>query len=150
MSFINVLEQILDCINVVADLNVDVHIVFGQQIDIVRYHPTIVQFNAMNQNCAPRIFALINRISIYIRHCLKLELVWIFFLHLPSSMHGAFGNVAPHGPCIMHLTTVSWANLLVYGFESSTLIMRSISSTMCGLQSSAKKMRMCACGSPHF
>jgi hypothetical protein len=37
-------------------------------------------------------------------------------------MHGAFGNVAPHGPCIMHLVTVSWANLFVSGFESSTLI----------------------------
>jgi hypothetical protein len=35
MSFINVLEQILDNTNVVADLNIDVRIVFGQQIDIV-------------------------------------------------------------------------------------------------------------------
>jgi hypothetical protein len=39
--------------NVVANLNVDVRIVFGQQIDIVQYHPTIVQFNTVNQNCAP-------------------------------------------------------------------------------------------------
>jgi hypothetical protein len=29
MSFVNILEQILDYTNVVADLNVDVHIVFG-------------------------------------------------------------------------------------------------------------------------
>jgi hypothetical protein len=36
--------------NVVVDLNVDVRIIFGRQIDIVRYHPTIVQFNAMNQS----------------------------------------------------------------------------------------------------
>ncbi len=77
MSFVNVLEQILDCTNVVADLNVDVRIIFGRQIDIVRYHPTIVQFNTMNQNCTPRISASINRISIYIRSHLKLELVWI-------------------------------------------------------------------------
>ncbi len=77
MSFVNVLEQILDCTNVVADLNVDVCIVFGRQIDIVWYHPTIVQFNAMNQNYVPRISASTNRISIYIRHRLKLELVWI-------------------------------------------------------------------------
>ncbi len=54
-------------------------IVFGRQIDIVQYHPTIVQFKAMNQNCAPRISMLINRISIYIRHYLGLELAWILF-----------------------------------------------------------------------
>ncbi len=40
----------------------------------------IVQFNAMNQNCVPRIFTPINRVSVYIRHCLGLELVWILFL----------------------------------------------------------------------
>jgi len=136
--------------NVVADLNINVCIVFGQQIDILQYHPTIVQFNTMNQKCAPHISTLINRISIYIRHHLGLELAWIFFLHLPSSMHGAFGNAAPHGPCTMHLITVSWANLFVSGFRSSTLIMRSTSLTMCGLQFLAKKLRMCACGSPHF
>ncbi len=79
MSFVNVLEQILDCTNVVADLNVDVHIVFGRQIDIVRYHPTIVQFNAMNQNCAPRISVSINGIFVYIRHRLRLEFAWILF-----------------------------------------------------------------------
>ncbi len=82
MSFVNVLEQILDCTNVVADLNIDVRIIFGQQIDIVRYHPTIVQFNTMNQNCVPCIFASINRISIYIRHHLGLELAWILFFTL--------------------------------------------------------------------
>jgi hypothetical protein len=59
------------------DHNVDVRIVFGQQIDIVWYHPMIIQFNVVNQNCAPRIFALINRISLYIQHRLGLELVWI-------------------------------------------------------------------------
>jgi len=79
MSFVNVLEQIFDYTDVVVDLNVDVHIVFGQQKDIVWYHPTIVQFNAMNQNCAPRISTSINRISVYIRHCLGLELAWILF-----------------------------------------------------------------------
>jgi hypothetical protein len=36
------------------------------------------------------------------------------FLHLPSSKHGAFGNAIPHGPCIMHLATVLWANLFVF------------------------------------
>ncbi len=105
MSFINVLEQILDCTNVVADLNIDVHIVFGRKIDIVRYHPTIVQFNAMNQKCAPRICALINRISIYICHRLGLELAWILlfafsFFHAWGiwkqsstwTMHHASGN----------------------------------------------------------
>ncbi len=43
----------------------------------MRYHPTIVQFNAMNQNCAPRIYASINRIFVYICHRLGLELAWI-------------------------------------------------------------------------
>ncbi len=150
ISFINVLEHIFDHTNVVENLNVDVRIVFGQQIDIVRYHPTIVQFNAMNQKCAPHISASINRIFVYIRHRLGLELAWILFLHLPFSMHGAFGNTAPHGPCIMHLATVSWANLFVSRFKNLALIMWSKSSTVCGLQSSAKKMRMCACGSPCF
>jgi len=133
MSFINVFEQIFDCTNVVADLNVDVRIVFGQQIDIVRYHPTIVQFNAMNQNCAPCISASINRIFVYIYHHFRLELAWIFFFHFPSSMHGAFGNTTPHGPCIMHLATVSWANLFVSRFGSLALIMQSTSLTVCGL-----------------
>jgi hypothetical protein len=36
------------------------------------------------------------------------------FLHLPSSMHGAFGNIVPHAPCIMHLATVLWANLFIW------------------------------------
>jgi hypothetical protein len=79
MSFINVLEQILDCTNVVVDLNIDVRIVFSQQIHIVQYHLTIVQFNAMNQKCAPRISASINRISVYICYRLRLELAWILF-----------------------------------------------------------------------
>jgi hypothetical protein len=79
MSFINVLEQILDYTNVVTDLNIDVCIIFGRQINIVRYHPTIVQFNAMNQKCVPHISTLINRISVYIRHRLRLELAWILF-----------------------------------------------------------------------
>jgi len=39
----------------------------------------IIQFNAMNQKCVPRISALINRISVYIHHRLGLELVWILF-----------------------------------------------------------------------
>jgi len=65
--------------NIIADFNVDVRIVFGRQIDIVQYHPTIVQFNAMNQNCAPYISASINKIFVYIHHCLRLELVWILF-----------------------------------------------------------------------
>ncbi len=77
MSFVNVFEQILDCTNVVAELNIDVCIVFGHQINIMWYHPTIVQFNAMNQNCAPRISASINRIFVYIRHRFELELAWI-------------------------------------------------------------------------
>ncbi len=102
-SFINVFEQILDCTNVVADLNIDVCIVFGWQIDIVRYHPTIVQFNAMNQKCVPHISTLINRISVYIRHCLELEFVWIllstfaFFhawMHLETHLH------MDHASCI--------------------------------------------------
>jgi hypothetical protein len=79
MSFINILKQILDYMNVVANLNLDVHVIFGRQINIVQYHPTIVQFNAMNQNYAPRISTLINRISVYIRHRLRLELAWILF-----------------------------------------------------------------------
>jgi len=79
MSFINILEHILDCTNVVVDLNIDVRIVFGRQINIVWYHPTIVQLNAMNQKCVPHISASINRISIYIRHCFGLELAWILF-----------------------------------------------------------------------
>ncbi len=33
----------------------------------------------MNQNCVPRIFASINRISVYIRHRLGLEFTWILF-----------------------------------------------------------------------
>ncbi len=65
--------------NVVVDLNIDVCIVFGQQIDIVQYHPTIVQVNVVNQNCVPRIYGSINKISIYIRHRLGLELAWILF-----------------------------------------------------------------------
>ncbi len=79
MSFVNVLEQILDYTNVVADLNIDVRIIFGRQIDIVWYHPTIIQFNAMNQNYVPHISTSINRISVYIRHHLELELAWILF-----------------------------------------------------------------------
>jgi hypothetical protein len=51
MFFVNVFEQILACMNVVAYFNVDVGIVFGRQIDIVRYHPTIVQFNATKIVC---------------------------------------------------------------------------------------------------
>ncbi len=133
MSFVNVLEQILDSMNVVADLNVNVCIIFGQQIDIVRYHPTIFQFNTVNQNCAPHISTSITRIFVYIHHCLGLEFAWIFFLHLPSSIHGAFGNVAPHGPCVMHMASVSWANMFVSRFESSTLIMWSTSSIVSGL-----------------
>jgi hypothetical protein len=39
----------------------------------------IVQFNAMNQNCVPRISTLINRVSLYIRHRFGLELAWILF-----------------------------------------------------------------------
>jgi len=77
MSFINVLEQIFDCTNVVTNLNIDVRIIFGRQINIVQYHPTIVQFNAMNQKCVPRISASINRIFVYICHRFKLELAWI-------------------------------------------------------------------------
>jgi hypothetical protein len=80
MSFVNILEQTLNYTNVVADLNIDVCIVFGRQIDIVRYHPMIAQFNAMNQNCSLRISALINRIPVYIRQRFGLELVWILFL----------------------------------------------------------------------
>jgi hypothetical protein len=57
-------------------------------------------------------------------------------------MHGAFGNAAPHGPWIMHLTTVSWVKPFVSRFESLALIMRSTSSIVCGLQSLAKKMRI--------
>jgi hypothetical protein len=103
MSFVNVLEQILDYTNVVADLNVDVRIIFGQQIDIVWYHPTIIQFNAMNQNYAPRISTSIYRI--YIHHHLRLELAWILFFAFAIfhawgiwkrsstwTMHHAFGN----------------------------------------------------------
>ncbi len=146
MSFVNVLEQIFNSTNIVADLNVDVRIVFGRQIYIVWYHQTIIQFNTMNQKCAPHISASINRISVYIHHHLELELVWI----LPSSMHGAFGNAAPHGPCIMHLATISWANMFVSGFGSSTLIMWSTSSIVCGLKYPPKKMGMCACTSPCF
>ncbi len=77
MSIVNILEQKIDYMNVVANLDVDMRIVFGRQIDIVRYHPTIVQFNAMNQNCAPHISMSINRISVYIRHRFGLELAWI-------------------------------------------------------------------------
>jgi len=77
MSFVNVFEQKIDYMNVVADLNVDMRIVFGRQIDIVWYHPTIIQFNAMNQNCVPHISMSINRISVYIRHRFGLELTWI-------------------------------------------------------------------------
>jgi len=59
----------------------------------------------MNQNCAPRIFASINRISIHICHCLELELVWILFFSFAIfhawgiwkrsstwTMHRAYGN----------------------------------------------------------
>jgi len=86
----------------------------------------------MNQKCAPCISTSINRISVYIYHRLGLELAWIFFLHLPSSMHGAFGNATPHGPCIVHLATVSWANMFVSGFGSSTLIIWSVAIPLWG------------------
>ncbi len=115
MSFVNILEQILNCTNVVADLNVDVRIVFGQQIDIVWYHPTIVQFNAMNQNYVPYISASINRISIYIRHRLGLELAWILLCAFAIfhawgiwkcnstwTMHHTFGN------CLMGQHVCLW------------------------------------------
>jgi hypothetical protein len=105
MSFINILEHILDCTNVVVDLNIDVRIVFGRQINIVWYHPTIVQLNAMNQKCAPHISASINRISVYIRQRFGLELAWILFFSFAFfhawgickrsstwTMHHAFGN----------------------------------------------------------
>ncbi len=45
----------------------------------MRYHPMIVQFNAMNQNGVPHISVSINKISVYIRHRLRLRLVWILF-----------------------------------------------------------------------
>jgi hypothetical protein len=75
---------------------------------------------------------------------------------LPLGPHSCnpFALVASLKPglrqCIMHLAIVLWANLFVSGFESSALIMRSTSSIVCGLQSSKKKMKMCACGSPRF
>jgi len=148
MSFVNLLERIFDYMNVVADLNVDVCIIFGRHIDIVRYHPTIVQFNAMNQNCSPCIFMSINRISIYIHHRLGLELTWILFFAF--AIFHAWGIWKHSSTWTMHLATVSWANLFISGFENSALIMRSTSLTMCGLQSLTKKMKMCACGSPRF
>ncbi len=46
----------------------------------MRYHPTIVQFNSMNQNYAPHIFVSINKISVYIRHRFGLELAWVLFI----------------------------------------------------------------------
>ncbi len=146
MSFINVLEQIFDCTNVVADFNVDVRIVFGWQIDIMWYHPTIVQFNAMNQKCAPFIFASTNRISIYIRHRLRLELAWIFFFAFAFfhawgiwkrsstwTMHHASGNRLVGQPvcfwirkfCIDHAVYIFdrvW--LVVFGKEDENVCMR--------------------------
>ncbi len=133
--------------NVVIDFNIDVHIVFGQKIDIIRYHPMIVQFNAMNQKRVPRISTLINRISVYIRYCFGLELAWILFFAF------AFFHAWGIWKCnsIMHLETihVSWANLFIFGFGSLTMIMFT-SLTVCGLKSLAKKMRMCACDNPRF
>jgi len=86
MSFINVLEQILDCTNVVADLNVDVcPVSLRREIGYPFTSITVSDWN----------------------------LCGYYFLHLFLSMHGALGNAAPHGPCIMHLVTVLWANLFV-------------------------------------
>jgi len=102
---------------------------YAKCFDKVLYHVNSRILKCKMTNVITRI----NRIFFYIHHHLGLELAWIFFLHLPSSMHGAFRNATPHGPCIMHLATVSWANLFVSGFKNSTLSMRSTSSTVCGL-----------------
>jgi hypothetical protein len=134
MSFVNVFEHIFDCTNVVANLNVDVRIVFGRQIDIVLYHPTIVQFNAMNQNSAPHISALINRISVYIRHHLGLEFAWILLFAFAIfhawgiwkrsstwTMHHASGNCLEGQPVCLWIQKFS-TNDAVYILDHVWLI----------------------------
>ncbi len=132
--------------NVIADLNIDVRIVFGRQINIVRYHPMIVQFNAMNQKCAPRIFASINRIFIYIRHCLELELAWIFFFAFAFfhawgiwkrsstwTMHHASGNRLVGQPICLWIRKLSTDHvvyildhvwLVIFGKEDENVCIR--------------------------
>ncbi len=146
MSFINVFEQILDYTNVVADLNNDVRIVFSRQIHIVRYHPTIVQFSTMNQKCAPRISVSINRIFVYIRHRLGLELAWILlfafaFFHAWGiwkrsstwTMYHAFGNSLVGQPICFWIRKFSTDHavyildrvwLVVFGKENENVCMR--------------------------
>jgi hypothetical protein len=123
-----------------------VHIEFGREIDIVRYHPTIVQFIAVNQNCVPHIFAPINRISVYIRHRLGLELAWILFFAFAIfdawgiwkcnstwTMHLASGNCLVGQPVcfwiwkfnidhVVYIFNHVW--LIVFGKENENVCMR--------------------------
>jgi len=86
----------------------------------------------MNQKSAPCISTSINRISVYIYHCLGLELAWILLFTFAFFHAWAFGNAIPHGPCIVHLATVLWANMFVFGFGSSTPIIWSIAIPLWG------------------
>ncbi len=60
----------------------------------------IVQFNVVNQNCASRISASINRIFIYIRHCFELELAWMLFFAF--TIFHAWGIWKRNSTWIMH------------------------------------------------
>ncbi len=105
------------------------HIVFGQQINIVRYHPTIVQFNTMNQNCASCIFMSIKRISIYIRYRLGLKLTCILFFAFAIfhecisawTMHHAFGNHLVGQPICLWIRKFS-TNHAIYIFDHVWLV----------------------------
>jgi hypothetical protein len=106
----------------------------------------IVQFNAMNHNCVPRISTSINKVSVYIHHHLRLKLAWILFFAFAFfhargiwecsstwTMHHASGNrlmgqlirfwirkfSTDHAVYILHHV---W--LVVFGIENENVCMR--------------------------
>ena len=132
-----------------AYFHIDVCTVLHAQQWIMWDYPSIVQGDTIFHYIFSNISPFIMRIPITFI-CFWNKLLWKFFVHFPSSIHGELMLAWPQGPCIMDVVMVlcnsgnfsssgilaythSWKSFRVHGFVVLSQI-----------------AKMWACGGPHF
>ena len=125
-------------------------VVFRAEVEVIWHNPSIVDVMPMYSNNASIVRSSVewypfdaNAVASW--NCRGYRLV-----QLPFSIHGELRLIAPHGPWIIIVFTVSYAALCVAGSGISAETIISISSGSRGLSSASRIKRMWACGKPRF
>ena len=113
-SFIDIFVEILDCHDHRADFNIDVGVILGGHVRVIRNDSAVINVHSVFLLLRSRIPSSVQQVAIVRASRHFTELLGELFSAFALFHEGDRGLAVPHGPCIM-FCTITLYNLVCDG-----------------------------------